>query len=259
MSRAGIALLIWGSTLFAQSPSDYFDKAPPDVDDALRARITGFYQAHVDHKFREADQYVAEDTKEFYYEANKPFYMSFHIDKIVYSDNYTKAKASVTCKMHVVMAFVDQIAMVPTPSTWKLENGQWYWYVDQSAGRDTPFGHWSPKGTSTGVLPSMAGAPDIASLQKSVHADKGLVELGLKQASSGEVILSSTMQVVLDLQVPKAAGLEARLDRTDLKPGEQAKLTIHYDPPEDAKPLYAQLVVRVSPTNQVIPIRVAIK
>src|SRR5260370_24279308 len=70
-----------------------FDKAPPDVDEALRARITGFYQAHVDKKFRQADQFVAEDTKDFYYESNKPAYLSFNIGKITYSENFTKAKA----------------------------------------------------------------------------------------------------------------------------------------------------------------------
>jgi hypothetical protein len=258
MSRATVALLMIGSSLYAQDPN-YFDKTPPDVDDALRARITSFYQAHVDKKFRQADQYVAEDTKDFYYEANKPAYISFHIDKIIYSDQFTKAKAIVTCKMHVVVGFVDQVSMVPTPSTWKLENGQWCWYVDQKAGRDTPFGHWSPQGTSPGVLPSMAGAPDIQSLWKNVQADKRSVKLSAKESSSDQVTISSKMSVVLELELPKLTGLEATLDRTDLKAGEQAKVSIRFEPPEGHRAWNAEIRVHVSPTNQVIPILVAIR
>jgi hypothetical protein len=258
MSRATVALLILGSGLWAQNP-DYFDKAPPDVDDALRARITGFYQAHVDKKFRQADQYVADDTKDFYYEANKPAYISFHIDKIMYSDHFTKAKAIVTCKMHVVVGFVDQVSMVPTPSTWKLENGQWSWYVDQKAGRETPFGHWSPQGTSPGVLPSMAGAPDVQSLMKSVQADKRSVKLSAKESSSDQVMISTKMAVVLELESPKLTGLDVALDRTELKAGEQAKVSIRFDPPEGGRTWNAEIRVHVSPTNQVIPILVAIR
>ncbi len=247
-----------GSSLWAQNP-DFFDKAPPDFDDALRARITGFYQAHVDKKFRQADQYVAEDTKDFYYEASKPLYISFQIDRIIYSDNFTKAKAIVTCKMHVVVGFVDQVSMVPTPSTWKLENGQWYWFVDQKAGRDTPFGHWSPQGTSAGVLPSMAGAPDVQSLWKNVQADKRSVKLNANESSSDQVTISSKMAVTLQVESPKLPGLEVTLDRSELKAGEQAKLTIRSEPQENATPRTAELRIRVSPTNQVIPIAVAIK
>jgi hypothetical protein len=258
MSRATLVLLVFGSSLWAQN-TDYFDKAPPDVDDALRARITAFYQAHVDKKFRQADQYVAEDTKDFYYEASKPAYISFQIDKIIYSDSFAKAKAIVTCKMHVVVGFVDQVSMVPTPSTWKLENGQWSWYVDQKAGRDTPFGHWSPQGTSPGVLPSMAGAPDVQSLWKNVTADKRSVRLSATESSSDQVTISSKMAVTLQVDSPKLPGLEATLDRTELKAGEQAKLTIRSEPQEDPHARMAEVRIRVTPTNQVIPITVAIK
>src|SRR5260370_2562002 len=90
MSRAYVGLLLV-SALWAQNPGDLLDKAPPDVEDALRDRITAFYQAHVDRKFRQADDYVAQDTKDFYYEANKPGYLAFEIRKLTYADNFTSA------------------------------------------------------------------------------------------------------------------------------------------------------------------------
>ena len=262
MSRAYLALLLV-SGLWAQSPDGFFDKAPPDVEEALRARITGFYQAHVDKKYRQADEYVAQDTKDFYYETNKPAYMAFEIGKITYSDNFTKAKAVVSCKIRFPIPGFDEPVMAPVPSTWKIENGQWYWYVDQKVGRDTPFGVMPPPaGTApAGGFPSMASAPSIGTLWKSVQADKNEVQLSASKSSSDLVTISNKMpgNIWLQVDAPKTPGLEVTLDRGELKTGEQAKITFHSEPQEKPVNRIAQVRVTVLPTNQVIPITVAIR
>src|SRR5438876_5075534 len=175
MSRTFVFILLISGHR-AQTEGNLLDKAPPEVDAALRDRVTKFYQAHVDRKLiRQADQYVAEDSKDFFYEANKPTYLEFQIDKITYSDDFTKAKAIVNCKMFVMMpGFTDKPMTVPSPSTWKIENGQWVWYVDQKLGRETPFGRMKPAegAPSAGSVPSLASGPDIQALWKSVRADK---------------------------------------------------------------------------------------
>jgi hypothetical protein len=77
---------------FAQTaPTDVFQKAPPHIDEALRAQVTGFLQAHVDGKFRAALKYIAEDSQDFYFEMEKRRYLSYEIGKIDYSENFTKA------------------------------------------------------------------------------------------------------------------------------------------------------------------------
>jgi len=263
MLRAYLALALV-SGLWAQTPGDLFDKAPPDVEEALRARITGFYQAHVEKKFRQADQFVADDTKDFYYEANKPTYLSFEIGKIIYSDNFTKAKAIINCKMRVIIPGFPEPIMAPVPSTWKLENRQWYWYVDQTRGRETPFGTMKPvEGAPSGggSFPSLASAPDIETLWKSVRADKNAVQLSAKTASSDQVTISSKLpgSISLQLDAPKTPGLEVVLDRTELKTGEEAKITFRSEPQEKPVTRIAEVRVRVMPTNQVIPITVAIR
>ena len=68
------------------------EKPAAAVDEALRARIGKFYQAHVDGKFRSAEQYVAEDSKDFFFEMEKQRYLSFREPEISYSDHFTKAK-----------------------------------------------------------------------------------------------------------------------------------------------------------------------
>ncbi len=263
MSRAYLALLLV-SCLEAQNPGSFFDKAPPDVEEALRARITAFYQAHVDKKFRQADEYVAADTKDFYYEANKPAYLAFEIGKITYSDNFTKARAVVTCKIRfMIPGFGDDPVMAPVPSTWKLESGQWYWYVDQKAGRETPFGVMKAQEgvSSAGGFPSLAAAPSVDALWKNVQADKNSVQLSAREPSSDLVTISNKMpgNVWLQIDAPKTAGLEVSLDRGELKSGEEAKITFHSEPQEKPVNRVAQVRVTVLPTNQVIPITVAIR
>ena len=89
--------------LFGQAATDLFQKAPPAVDEALRARISKFFQAHIDGKFRQAEVLVAEDSKDFFYSANKPKYLGFEIKEIAYSENFTKAKATVVTQMIVMV------------------------------------------------------------------------------------------------------------------------------------------------------------
>jgi hypothetical protein len=256
-------LLVSGS--WAQTSGNLLDKAPPDVDEALRERIAKFHQAHVDRKLiRQADQYVAEDTKDFFFESNKPVYLEFQIDKIIYSDNFTKAKAIVNCKMYVPMPGFDKTPVtVPSPSTWKIENGKWVWYVDQKLGRDTPFGRMKPGEGSTpgGGLPSISSGPDIQTLWSSVRVDKRSVQLSASQESSDEVTILNKMpgSISLRLDYSKTPGLEIALDRTDLKSGEQAKLSLRSQPQKKPVAKMAEVRVIVQPTNQMIPIAVTIQ
>jgi hypothetical protein len=94
-----------------------------------------------------------------------------------------------------------------------------------------------------------------------VRADKDSVQLSAKTESSDQVTILSKLpgNLSLQLEVPKTPGLEAVLDRTDLKTGEEAKLTFHSQPQE--KPVARTIEVRVLviPTNQVIPITVTIR
>lgn len=260
---AAFALL--APALHAQLTSDVLEKAPPDVDDALRARITQFYQLHVDGKFRQAEQLVAEDSKDFFYSSNKPKYLKFTISKIQYSDNFTKALATVVCNMFVPFpGFANKPLDVPTPSRWKIENGQWYWYIDPEQLLQTPFGRRKPQpeggapASGGGALPArIPGAQDLPKLLNQVQADKNSVKLDAGKASSDSVVIENRLQGVIKLvlEAPKVPGLEARLDREELKPGEKASVTFSYKPGKKA-PERAAATVTVQPTNQAIPVEV---
>jgi hypothetical protein len=248
-------LLICSMVCFAQTPADLFNRPPADVDQALRARITEFYQDHVDGKFRQAESLVAEETRDFFYSGNKPKYLSFEITRIDYLEGYTRAKAIVLCEQFVLMpGFTDKPLKVPTPSTWKLVDGQWYWYVDPDQLSLTPFGKMKPGSGIASGKPVIPKPEDMNFIFNLVKADKAAVSLA--PGGTEQVTISNTAQGPMSLSLSGAPpGVEVKLDRMDLSAGEKAVLSLRAG--ADAKP--GVLSVRVEQTNQVIPISISIK
>jgi hypothetical protein len=250
----------WGQ----QQPADLFTKAPPAIDEALRDRISKYFQFQVDGKPRQAEQYVAEDSKDYYYGMQKPRYLSFEIRSISYSDEFTKAKAMVAVEMMVnIPQFQNQRMKIPFMTLWKVADGQWFWYVQPEASYNTPFGNMNPGASKSdaapaGGPPDMSKSPDILSLWKQVTADKQGVQLKAHEASSERVTISSQLAGVVSLQfqAPEVPGLQVKLDRTELKAGEKAVLSFDFKPEEQAPRSPLTINILVQPINSVISVRV---
>lgn len=269
MRVLGLFLLVTAA-VFGQSgsqassaPAVKTPAAPTRVDKALRSRVQIFFQAHVDGKPRLADQVVAADSKDFFFEIPKPRYLSFEILKIDYSDKFTRAKATVNCEEEVMMMGLGKMKVkMPRISTWKLEGGQWVWYFDQKAPQDTPFGKMVQAGKSPGGSSGpfqMPKGPTPAELTGLVTADKSLVTLAKTPASETVTIkngMPGWVKLVLERPRLEIPGLELTLDRADVQGGQTATLTIRYDP-KGQKPTVpaAYLNVLVEPVGTLIPIR----
>ena len=255
-----VALFLCAIAGSAQTPANPSKTPPPDVDKALRARITEFYQDFVEGKFRQAEALVAEDTKDFYYGMNKARYVSFEIQKIDYSDNFTHARAIILSEQYVMLpGFADKPLKLPSQSTWKLVDGQWYWYIDPDAVAQTPFGkvplvQLNPSASAPPTPPKIPTAQDLAYIFKQVKADKDAVNL--KPGEPAQVTITNTAQGQVSLTVLEApAKVEAKLEHANIAAGGKIELTIRAE--SDAKPGVVSL--RVDQTNQVIPIQVTIQ
>ncbi|HZT29961.1 MAG TPA: hypothetical protein VFA33_08770 [Bryobacteraceae bacterium] len=258
---------VWPAALlvcvcFAQESNDLFHRAPPDVDQALRARITEFYQAHVDGKYRQAEKLVAEESKDFFYAANKPKYLSFEISRIDYAEDFTKAKVTVLCEMYVAIpGFAGKPLKVPTPSRWKVVDGQWYWYVDPDDLNQTPFGRMKSSIAGAGnsaALADLAKKPDLNALMGQVQVDKTEVHLRATAGSSDQVTIVNHMPgtVSLSLGGPALESVELKLDPPQLKSGAKGSLNLRFVPGKAIPAHPVTIELRVEQTNQVIPIRV---
>ncbi|MDQ6699446.1 MAG: hypothetical protein M3Z36_04605 [Acidobacteriota bacterium] len=256
-----LALLLFALSLsFAQNAADLFKKAPPAVDQALRERISKFYQFHVDGKFRLAEQMVAEESKDAFYAANKPNISSFRIDAIEYSDDFSKAKATIVGKMVImIMGFGDKPMDVPFPSYWKIDNGQWSWYINYDAARNTPFGRAAEKSAEASQADPrqmMANAPNVQTVLSKVKADRSAIRLKSTVGSEEQVTVLNEMPGAVRIRPERNnyPGLEIKLDREALKANEKAVVTFR----TTASPQHPNGVVRliVEPTNQPIDVQV---
>lgn len=253
-----LIVVVFAAAAFAQNPADLFNRAPSDVDTALRARITEFFHFHVTGEYRKAEELVAEDTKDYFYANNKPRYLSFEIGKIEYSDGYTKAKALVTVKMAVMFpGFNGKVMEIPSPSYWKLIDGKWYWYLDKAMMNASPFGEMKPGPPSVeaqaATMPMIPASLDELFAQ--VKVDKQTV--AVKPGSAGQIVITNGMVGPIDLSVQsKLEGIQASFDHAEIKPGEKATLTVKAS--EDGAKA-GVLNVYVQQTRQTIPIEVVLK
>jgi len=231
------------------------DKPPAGVDEALRARISQYFQLMIDNKYRQAEDLVAEDSKDLYYNGNKPKYLSFEVKSIDYLDNFTRANASVSCETLVTIpGFAGRPIRIPVTSRWKLVNGEWFYYIDPDDARRTPFGltKAGPVTGAPGPLPAIPTSTAFA--MGKVKADKTAVTL--KPGQSAEVTLSNTAQGSMSISLTgRVPNVDVKLDRVNLNVGEKAVLSLQAH--EGARS--GTLSIQVEQTNEVIPIQVNIE
>jgi hypothetical protein len=247
-----------------QQPSEPASPAPPPaVDTALRERVKKFYQAHVDGKYRLADQVVADESKDLFFAMNKQKYDSFDIVRINYSDDFTKADAVVATKGTWYFRGQKMPVTMPITSKWKVIDGEWFWYVVPTNEAVTPFGtmHFD-KGNpeDKGPVPALPADPKVLAerILSQVQADKDSVRLSSYEPSKAEVRVRNGMQGEIKLRIGMDgafAGLTAKLDKETLSAGDTAVLTFICKPKDkSAKPMVSAQVI-VEPTQQVIPIK----
>jgi len=248
--------------LLLQNPEELFQKAPPAVDEALRARISKFFQAHVDGKFRAAMEVVAEDSQDAFFTSNKPRCYSFEIAKIAYSENFTRATATVTCEMDYPAPGLAGVKVkAPRTTLWKLAEGQWWYYIDPNAGYRTPFGVMKPgpgkapdlpPGVAPGATPAPPANLDTEALFSWIKASKRELKLPRSKAGSDELTLFNrgADTATLIMQYSPMPGLEVKLDRTQVNKGESARLTAKWEPGQAPPPPTIPVSILVQPTGQ---------
>ncbi len=220
----------------------FAQQAPPaKVDRELRARVSAFYQNFVDGSPRKAEAFVAEDTKDYYYDAAKQHYQSFKIGKISYGPDFKSAVVNVIAKGTRSIGGQTVVVDIPADTHWKIENGKWCWTFHQEDYSLTPMGGATPPratGTEAVVVPKNTSPEAIRTAglsvleQQPMGLDKTMVTVNVDRASSTQVVFTNgadgEIQVALD--GPTVRGLTAKLDKTSVPGHGKAILTLSYDP-----------------------------
>jgi hypothetical protein len=270
MSRA--CLLLLPLLAFAQ------ELAPPDVDQALRARVTGFYQNFMEGSFspRKAEEFIAEDTKDYFYNAGKQRYISFKVDKITYSSDFAKADVMVLAKGTKVIAGHIVVMDLQQPTRWKIEGGKWCWTYDPCAVAATPMGG-SPCATGAGgdqakgrgalvsVTPEAIQGRGAQIAKVPMGVDKSEVSIRSDVAGSAKVTFTNGADggVQIAMAGPAVRGLKATLDITTVPAHGTAVLTLQYDPADKRAAADAveakgrvPLQIVVEPFDRIYPVNV---
>lgn len=247
---------------------------PPDVDQALRTRVTEFFQDFIDGQFRKALDLVAEDTKDEYFSSAKAQIKTFKVDTVKYDDSLANAVVTLTVKQIMRVQFEEVPVDVPMTTDWKIENGKWMFYKKPKTGTAwlTPMGPSNVdvlKQNADGSLniPKKLDQDTLLAAARQIFqqssVDKDQVKLAAGKASSEKVVFHNGAQgsVSLDLSgAPKLPGFSVKLDKTTVNFGEDAAIEIAYTPPPDqdasAVPPPANLTLLVAPFNQAFQIRV---
>jgi len=245
------------ATAWSQQPPQP-SPAAAEAEAALRDRVAQFYQLQVDKKFRQVEDLVAEDTKDDYYNGAKPNIKGFSIQQIELLDDNKRARVTIKAKATLrVPQLAAQEFEMPAVTSWKIENGQWVWYIDRDLATQTPFGPIkTPSGTANGPVdqpprPQM----NLETLMSLVTVDRTSVSLSASNPVE-TVTVSNNMpgSITLELTDPQLAGISVELEKADLKPGE--KSAVRFRLTGEAK---GSRVVHLaaSPLNKVFEIQVS--
>jgi len=278
MIRFGL-FLVACSLLWGQDPSDLFEKAPPAIDEALRARVDQFYGAYMAGKFRDAYSLVADDSQDAFLESSKDAYKGCATLKIRYSENFTRATVLESCKGEWRWHGQTIPTTMPLTTNWKVANGQWFWTYVKPTFAPNPF---SPTGfvripdeaeiAAGGARPALPVVPpDPAMFARGVLAkvtvNPTTVSLRTSESSHAEVRLRNEMPGTISISVDNLPqpGLKITPAKTEVNANEEVVVAFDYRVDdamiacgECAKRLNATAtaMLRVQPTNQVFPVTI---
>lgn len=240
--------------LLVFSFSGFSAEPPRNVEQALRARVNEFYGLIIQHKARAAEALVARDTKDFYYDSQKPDMDSYVIDKISWGPDFKTAEVTIMSKMHMMFPGAGpQTVPMKFPSTWKIDNGKWCWYVDRSRLVNSPFGK----------LQSNAGTADTASvkpvvtpemLKAAVRPDGYQIVVDLSGERVTSLKFTNSLPGPVTLHAPEGTGLKIKIAEPNIEGGKSTVVTFTFDPANGSRP--SPVTFTVAPTGQQIPIQV---
>lgn len=218
-----------------------------------------FLQAHVDGKFRPADQYVADESKDAFFDAKKRRYDNFEIVKITYTEQYSKAVVMAACRIALPVK-------MPLTMFWKIVDGKWFWYMPPApAFYETPFGKMVPRPGDSARVPAPAAPvgfdqrPSLASLNQMASVDKNEVSLG-PAAPSATVVLHNRMpgRMTARIEGPVPDGLKAKLEPQEVEAGKTAKLILELGDAALLNSGPCTIRLLIEPINQVIAVKVRV-
>ena len=261
-----VLFAVLGPAVFAQS-GNLFDKAPPDVEKSLRARVTAFYDLMMTHKFRQAESFVCEDGKDTFYNGPKIAPNGVKLGSITWMNDFQSARV-VTVQDRMLRTLNGEIpAKAPIPTLWRRDGDSWCMYYMKSDGKgmETPFGRMgvtydkdSPSDNQNKPLPRPM---DAKSLGSGVTVAVRQVTLSNDKPNQAVIPVENHMagSVTVQLMGPDMPGLVFEPETDTLHGHTSLPIKVRYTPPEGEH--FEGVVtarVHITPLAMTIPVRILI-
>ena len=244
----------------AQQPQSgaLFNQAPPDVHKALIANVSKFYQNFVDGKFRDCIPLVAEESQEDYFTIQKDRFRNFEIIKVDYKDNFQRAVAVVNIGITHMFRGQGFPLSAPIASNWRLEKGEWRWFIDKTYAQPTAFQGAMTPGVGSREDKLATRPESAAALLAQVKVDSQEVMLSSFAESKAEILVTNDMPGLISLKLDweELPGLKVMLDKKELQAGEKAKLLLIYKPTNKSPKPMRRALLSVEQTGAQIPITI---
>ncbi len=247
-----------GFGLRAQETPNLFQSAAPEVDQALRKRVSEFYKLLEEGRFRQTDAYLAEDAKDVYYEQEKKRIRGHEIVRINWADGFKKAVVVTVLQTDVVMRGNTMAVGAPISTRWRLEGDKWVMYFETTGGKPSPFGSLKAGPNQTKGLTSEELIKNPSVIFNQITVEKDVAQLKSYEKSSDSILVSNgmpggiTVLFVPNLTIP---GFQYRVEKQELGAGDKTKIVFEYDPGVNlsAKSTITGQI-RIEPFNKAYPI-----
>jgi len=216
--------------------------APPELDGPLRERVAAFYEHFRKGEFRQAEQYIDEESKDLFYGAKKNRIINYEIKTIEYADDFRVADVLVSCRTIIPMLGSKPLD-VPLSSSWQYAEGNWMLHLNEpeelkQTSFSSPFGSMQfdqnlPEGGRLESQQEQVQPPTIESVKTMYRVSKQGIRFPTSRVGgiqTVEVENRSIGTLKLESFTREIEGLKVTIEKTEIAAGETVKIEIAYDP-----------------------------
>ena len=244
-----------------------FPKAPSEVEEALRSRVTEFYTYFQQRKYRKAEALVDEKSRDYFYESSKKPILGFELSSMEFQGDFRQAKVLVNVMIMLPM-MGPKPAPFPLTGTWRWVEDNWYIHMEGAKPgtiKEGPFGPMkiNPDTAAPVGAGASQGSPSLSaegvkrSLQRMYKVEPTKLRF---PAAAAEPITRSVqfinpgparLSVTATEEIHTLPGLRIEFDRRQLEPGEKLPISFIYDPGEARIEGSFRIIFSVLPLKQI--------
>ena len=247
-----------------------FPKAPAEVEEALRGRVTEFYTHFQQRKYRQAEGLVDEESRDYFYASSKKPILSFELVNMEFGEDFQTAKASVNVMVMLPMMGPEPVPF-PLTGDWRWIEDNWYIHMEGAkpgtikqgpfgpmrinpegaarAGAEQGLPTYSPEGIKQALKSMYRVEPETL---RFAHEPSEPITQTVRFINPGPARLS----VIATEEIHTLPGLQIEFDRRQIEPGEELPITFTYQAEE--KPLEGaiDIIFSVLPLKQIFAVTI---